>query len=65
MTCEICTFSQILISKGDSYSFLDPNGEEVVRTHLETILECRAMPPLGGSWPHVSPEDWCGYFKEG
>jgi len=64
MTCERCTFSQILINKGENYSFLDPNGEEVVRTHQQTILECRAMPPLAGSWPHVSTEDWCGYFKE-
>lgn len=58
--CTSCRFSELLVNKGDSYSYLNPVGEEVIRIHEVPILQCRAMPPIAGTWPQVTAEDWCG-----
>ncbi len=65
ITCETCNFSEVVAVKDQPYSYLNPFGEEVHKTHSETILVCRAMPPITGDWPRVSLDDWCGYFKSG
>lgn len=65
MTCEKCTYSELIVQGGEPYTFLDPFGDEVARIHQQTVLQCRAMPPLGGTWPQVAIDDWCGYFKKG
>ena len=59
-SCASCKFSEILVKEGDTYSFLNPLGEEVTRIHEANVLLCRAMPPIAGAWPQVSPDDWCG-----
>lgn len=61
--CINCLHSELVVEEGDSYKFLDPYGDEVARVHQQTILLCRAMPPITGSWPHVAVDDWCGYFE--
>jgi hypothetical protein len=63
-SCEFCAFSELLVKEGDTFTFLNPNGDEVVRMHPCSVLQCRAMPPIAGTWPQVELEDWCGYFKE-
>jgi hypothetical protein len=65
MKCEKCVYSELVAQQGLSYTFLDPFGDEVSRVHQQTVLMCRAMPPIAGTWPQVSVDDWCGHFKEG
>lgn len=61
--CGNCVFGDIAVKEGDSYSFLNPYGEEVTRVHPQTVLLCRAMPPIVEQWPQVSIDDWCGHFQ--
>lgn len=61
--CGNCIFGDIAVKEGDPYTFMNPHGEEVVRVHQQTVLLCRAMPPIAGQWPQVLPEDWCGHFQ--
>lgn len=63
MKCADCKFSEILVNSGQEYTILNPLGTEVTRVHADTILICRAMPPLGGSFPNVTEDDWCGQFS--
>jgi hypothetical protein len=63
MKCGDCFFSEVLIKKGTPYTILNPVGTEITRVHEDTVLICRAMPPLGGSFPQVTEEDWCGQFS--
>jgi hypothetical protein len=42
---------------------LNPVGDEVTKIHEETVLICRAMPPIAGSFPQVAEDDWCGQFS--
>lgn len=63
MKCVDCRFSEVLVQRGQEYTILDPVGTEVPRVHGDTILICRAMPPLGGSFPNVTEDDWCGQFS--
>ena len=34
----------------------------------DTVMECRFNPPvigpMGGQWPELMPDDWCGKHKE-
>lgn len=53
----------MLVSKGSTFSMLNPVGDEVTRIHEETVLICRAMPPISGSFPQVAEDDWCGQFS--
>ena len=62
-SCVSCVFAEVLVREGETYTFLDPFGDEVVRVHGQTVLQCKALPPVTGTWPQVSTEDWCGYFK--
>jgi hypothetical protein len=62
-SCANCIYSELVYQEGDSYSFVNPNGDEVTRQYPQTVLICRAMPPIAGSWPQVVPEDWCGQGK--
>lgn len=63
--CSNCVFGDVAVKEGDAYTFLNPYGEEVTRVHQQTVLLCRAMPPIVGQWPQVSPDDWCGHFDTG
>jgi hypothetical protein len=56
-------YSEVLVKKGTPYTILNPIGNEVTRVHEDTVLICRAMPPLGGSFPQVTEDDWCGQFS--
>lgn len=60
-------FCDVVVEAGELFTMLDPHGDEVNRTHSSTIYICRANPPIAGSWPEVSEDDWCGKFqvKEG
>jgi hypothetical protein len=42
---------------------MNPIGYEILRSHTETVLLCRAMPPLAGQFPQVSTDDWCGHYE--
>lgn len=42
---------------------LNPVGDEVTKIHEDTVLICRAMPPIAGSFPQVTEDDWCGQFS--
>ena len=61
--CSNCGFCEIVVEKGDLYTFINPVGEDVSRTHDRTVRICRANPPIGGDWPQVSEDDWCGKFQ--
>lgn len=61
-SCSTCKFAFLVASMDDEYTFLNPYGDEVTRKHLTDILQCRAMPPIAGTWPNVDREDWCGYY---
>lgn len=63
VSCSNCIYSDLLVKKGDVYTFLNPLGDEVSRVHQQTVLLCRAMPPIAGTWPQVDSEDWCGQFE--
>lgn len=63
MRCVDCKYGETLVTQGTSYTVLNPLGQEVTRVHADTIMICRAMPPLGGSFPQVNEEDWCGHFE--
>jgi hypothetical protein len=63
MKCGDCVFSEVLVKKGTPYTILNPVGTEITRVHEDTVLICRAMPPLGGSFPQVTEDDWCGQFS--
>lgn len=64
-SCVNCIYADLLVKEGDTYSFINPHGDEVVRVHPQTVLLCRAMPPIVGQWPQVSKDDWCGQFDSG
>lgn len=61
--CKNCTFFEIVIEQGDLFTFFNPNGDEVNRKHERAVYICRANPPIGGDWPQVVEDDWCGGFK--
>lgn len=61
--CTKCKYSSVLVTLGEEYNFINANGDEVTRVHSDTILECRFMPPIGGMFPQVSEDDWCGQAK--
>ncbi len=65
--CTNCAFCEVVVKEGDLFTFINPYGEEVNRKHENTVFICRANPPIGGDWPQVTEEDWCGKFqpKEG
>jgi hypothetical protein len=65
--CIDCKFCDLVVEAGTLFSFINPYGSEVEREHPSTIYICRANPPIAGSWPEVSEDDWCGKFqvKEG
>lgn len=63
MKCPNCVFSDILVQEGDLFSFINPLGHEVTREHPSTVMICRYNPPIGGDWPTVTEEDYCGKFK--
>jgi hypothetical protein len=63
LSCAACKYGEVLVSKGSPFVVLNPIGDEVTKIHEETVLICRAMPPLGGSFPQVAETDWCGEFK--
>jgi len=56
-------YSEVVCKEGSLYSYMNPNGDEVTREHSQTVLICRAMPPIAGSWPQVIESDWCGQGK--
>jgi len=58
--CADCTFSEQIVTSGEEYTFLNANGDAVVRKHEQSIYLCRFNPPIAGEWPQVSEEDWCG-----
>lgn len=61
--CTNCLFCELVIKEGDLFTMLDPYGEEVNRSHDSSVYICRANPPIGGDWPQVSEDDWCGKFQ--
>lgn len=63
--CGNCVFAEVAAKEGESYTFLNPFGEEVTRVYQQTVLLCRAMPPIAGQWPQVTVDDWCGHFDTG
>lgn len=65
--CSECIFCDVVVEAGEPFIMLDPHGIEVERVHQSTVYICRSNPPIGGSWPEVSENDWCGKFqvKEG
>jgi len=62
-SCEKCTFCELVVNKGDSFTIFNPIGEEVHKVHQSNVLICRYHPPISGDWPQVSEDDWCGKFK--
>jgi hypothetical protein len=62
-SCANCKYSELVAKEGEEYSYMNPVGEEIVRVYPHTVLICRGMPPIAGSWPQVTPEDWCGQGK--
>lgn len=62
-TCESCKFSKVLVKEGEEYTFTSPVGDEATRFYEDTVLLCRAMPPIAGGFPQVSIDDWCGHYE--
>lgn len=60
--CIDCIYCEVLAEQGDIYRMLNPHGDEVERQYENNILICRESPPISGSFPQVSAEDWCGKF---
>lgn len=63
VNCKNCVFFELVVKAGDLFSFINPHGDEVSRQHDRTVYICRANPPIGGDWPQVTEDDWCGGFK--
>lgn len=61
--CILCKWSEVLAEEGDLYTMINPHGDEVQRKYESNIIICRESPPISGSWPQVSVEDWCGRFE--
>lgn len=62
-TCGLCKFSDLLVKKGDKYTTVNVNGDDIKRTHEHTVFMCRLNPPIN-DWPHVGEDDWCGQFQK-
>ena len=62
-TCNLCKFADLLVKKGDKYTTLNVNGDEIKRTHKQTVYLCRFNPPIN-DWPQVAEDDWCGQFQK-
>ena len=62
--CKNCLFFETVVQAGELFTFINPHGDEVNREHSSNIHICRANPPIGGDWPQVTEDDWCGMFKE-
>jgi len=61
--CTDCIFCDLILKEGDLFNFINPVGYEVSRTHDSNVYICRANPPIGGDWPQVTKNDWCGKFQ--
>lgn len=62
-SCLNCIYSDVVAKAGELYTFLNPHGTDITRKYDNTIILCRAEPPISGSWPQVTEEDWCGRFE--
>lgn len=62
--CTNCVFCELVVSEGELYTFINPLGDQVSRQHDRTVYICRANPPIGGDWPQVTENDWCGRFEK-
>lgn len=62
-SCKDCIYSEVEAEPGDKFSYHNPYGELVEREHTQHILICRHSPPIAGTWPNVTVEDWCGQFR--
>ena len=63
LSCRNCVYSQLLVEAGDLYIILNPHGDEVQRQYENTVMICRESPPISGTWPQVTAEDWRGRFE--
>ena len=63
-SCADCKYSIYIVKEGQEYNFTNPLGDTSTRVHKQSVLLCRAMPPLIGEWPTVLESDWCGYFEQ-
>lgn len=62
INCMNCAYGEVVVTSGDIFTLLNPIGEEVEKLHDKTVLICRQSPPIGGEWPEVFENDWCGKF---
>ena len=63
-SCADCKYSTYIVKEGEKYEFTNAFGDSSTRVHQQSVLLCRAMPPIIGQWPTVLETDWCGYFEE-